>query len=69
MNARPKYVAVVDFSCAGDRFAAGDPVPESVALATALRHGARFVTTARSKRPKSTPTNHVDDVDNPDTEE
>ena len=45
---RPKtFVAVVPFSCAGQRFAAGDEVPASVALESARRHGDRFVTCVR----------------------
>lgn len=54
MRTRPKvFVAVRNFSCAGGRFRAGDIVPQSVALAIALRYGDRFVTVARSTRPRT----------------
>lgn len=61
MAPRPKtYTAVIDFSCAGEHYTAGDAVPAGVALTSALRHGDRFVTASNTKRGQaaqdSTPT-------------
>ena len=54
MNIRPKtFVAVIDFSCAGQTVKAGDVVT-GAALGNALRFGDRFVEPKRE--PKSNPT-------------
>lgn len=45
---RPKtFVAVVDFSACGERYAAGDVVRPGPGLRAALVHGEQFVTTER----------------------
>ena len=53
MIPRPKYRAVVNFSCAGEHYTAGDPVPAGQALQIALGHGDQFVT-ADTKRAAAT---------------
>lgn len=65
---RPKtFVAAVPFSCAGERFAAGDEVPASVALESARRHGDRFVTTDRTPVPPPAATDTPDPAGDGDT--
>jgi hypothetical protein len=51
VKVHPKFVAVRSFSCAGEQFAVGDPVPAGLALTTALRFGDRFV----ARKPKTSP--------------
>lgn len=53
MAPRPKYRAVVNFSCAGEHYTAGDLVPPGQALQIALGLGDRFVT-ADTKRTAAT---------------
>ena len=62
MPSRPKpktFVAVRDFSCAGERYTAGDEVPPGPALTVARTHGDAFVTSRPAKstqpNPKETP--------------
>jgi hypothetical protein len=52
MKSRPKYLAVVNFSCNGHRFTVGDPVDHPIVLDAVLRHGEQFVSTT-SRRVKS----------------
>lgn len=48
---RPKtFVAVCDFACAGERYAAGDTVPPGPGLRAALRLGTKFVMSERMAR-------------------
>ena len=59
MKSRPKYLAVVNFSCAGHRFSVGDPVDHPIVLDAVLRHGDQFVST-QSRRVKSAASTEAD---------
>jgi hypothetical protein len=52
-NTRPKHTAVVHFSCAGHRFAPGDPVDHPIVLDAVLPFGDQFVTTDSPRAAKA----------------
>lgn len=45
MTTRPKYIAVVNFSCSGNHYAPGDAVDNPIVLDAVLRFGDDFVST------------------------
>lgn len=64
---RPKtFVAAVDFSACGERYAAGDVVPPGPGLRAALVHGEQFVTTERkADKPDTTQTQNIESQETP----
>lgn len=58
MPTRPKYTAVVNFSCSGHHYAPGDAVDNPIVLDAVLRFGDDFVVTdvARARTARATNT-------------
>lgn len=50
MNIVPKYTAARHFSTGSRSFKPGDPVPVDLAERLVERHGARFISTASTRR-------------------
>ena len=63
------FIAVTNFTCAGQRFRVGDVVPPSVALSVALRFGERFVIVDRPRHRSIQPVAAIAETvtDQPDT--